>query len=214
MAGNEVQYGGSLTVRDSQVAVFVNEGTIADFFGPGMHKLAMQTLPVLTYLKRWDKLFQSPFKSGVQCFSTRQQIDRRWGTTQPVTIRDKDFGAVRLRAFGNCAYAVADAKLFHTNISGTRDRYSVEDLDRQLRGLMLQHISDAVAVGWWATRWAWARAWRWGIFWLCFVLIDKLTPYDLWAGIIEKKNVALAIVVGSMCIAIGRIVSAAVQGQV
>ncbi len=145
MAGNEIQYGGSLTVRESQVAVFVNEGQVADVFGPGMHKLTTQTLPVLTYLKNWDKLFQSPFKSDVYFFSTRQQIDRRWGTTQPVTIRDKDFGAVRLRAFGNYAYAIADAKLFHTSISGTRERYTVEDLDGQLRGLMLQHISDAVA---------------------------------------------------------------------
>ena len=145
MAGNEIQYGGSLTVRESQVAVFVNEGKVADVFGPGMHKLTTQTLPVLTYLQNWDKLFQSPFKSDVYFFSTRQQIDRRWGTTQPVTIRDKDFGAVRLRAFGNYAYAIADAKLFHTAISGTRDRYTVEDLDGQLRGLMLQHISDAVA---------------------------------------------------------------------
>jgi membrane protease subunit (stomatin/prohibitin family) len=100
---------------------------------------------VLTYLQNWDKLFQSPFKSDVYFFSTRQQIDRRWGTTQPVTIRDKDFGAVRLRAFGNYAYAISDAKVFHTAISGTRERYTVEDLDGQLRGLMLQHISDAVA---------------------------------------------------------------------
>ncbi|WP_443586339.1 SPFH domain-containing protein, partial [Salmonella enterica] len=72
-------------------------------------------------------------------------IDQRWGTTQPVTIRDKDFGAVRLRAFGNYAYRVADPKLFHTEISGTRERYTVGDLDGQLRALMLQHISDAVA---------------------------------------------------------------------
>ena len=103
LAGNEIQYGGSLTVRESQMAVFVNEGKVADVFGPGMYKLTTQTLPVLTYLKNWDKLFQSPFKSDVYFFSTRQQIDRRWGTTQPVTIRDKDFGAVRLRAFGNYA---------------------------------------------------------------------------------------------------------------
>ena len=145
MAGNEIQYGGSLTVRESQVAVFVNEGKVADVFGPGMHKLTTQTLPVLTYLKNWDKLFQSPFKSDVYFFSTRQQIDQRWGTTQPVTIRDKDFGAVRLRAFGNYNYRIADAKLFHTEISGTRDTYTAADLDGQLRGLMLQHISDAVA---------------------------------------------------------------------
>jgi membrane protease subunit (stomatin/prohibitin family) len=145
MAGNEIQYGASLTVRESQMAVFVNEGKVADVFGPGMYKLTTNTIPVLTYLKNWDKLFQSPFKSDLYFFSTRSQIDRRWGTTQPVTIRDKDFGAVRLRAFGNYAYRIADPKLFHTGISGTRDRYTVDDLDGQLRGLMLQHISDAVA---------------------------------------------------------------------
>ena len=145
MADMEIQYGASLTVRESQVAVFVNEGKVADVFGPGMHKLTTQTLPLLTYLKNWDKLFESPFKSDVYFFSTRQQVDQRWGTQQPVTIRDKDFGAVRLRAFGNYAYRVADAKKFHTEISGTRGSYTVADLDGQLRGLMLQHISDAVA---------------------------------------------------------------------
>ncbi|MBK8528992.1 MAG: SPFH domain-containing protein [Rubrivivax sp.] len=145
MAGNEIQYGASLTVRESQMAVFVNEGKVADVFGPGMYKLTTQTIPVLTYLKNWDKLFQSPFKSDVYFFSTRQQLDRRWGTSQPVTIRDKDFGAVRLRAFGNYAYRIADPKVFHIAVSGTRDRYTVDDLDGQLRALMLQHISDAVA---------------------------------------------------------------------
>jgi membrane protease subunit (stomatin/prohibitin family) len=145
MADFEIQYGASLTVRESQMALFVNEGKVADVFGPGMYKLTTQTLPVLTYLKNWDKLFESPFKSDVYFFSTRQQVDQRWGTQQPVTIRDKDFGAVRLRAFGNYAYRVADPKKFHTEISGTRDTYAVADLDGQLRGLMLQHISDAVA---------------------------------------------------------------------
>jgi membrane protease subunit (stomatin/prohibitin family) len=145
MAENEIQYGASLTVRESQMAVFVNEGKVADVFGPGMYKLTTQTLPVLTYLKNWDKLFESPFKSDLYFFSTRQQIDQRWGTQQPVTIRDKDFGAVRLRAFGNYAYRIVDPKKFHTEISGTRETYTVADLDGQLRGVMLQHISDAVA---------------------------------------------------------------------
>jgi len=145
MADNEIQYGAMLTVRESQLAVFVNEGQIADVFAPGLHKLTTQTLPLLTNLKNWDKLFQSPFKSDLYFFSTRQQVDQRWGTAQPVTIRDKDFGAVRLRAFGNYAYRVADPKVFFKEISGTRERYTVEDLDGQLRGLMLQHISDAVA---------------------------------------------------------------------
>ncbi len=145
MADHEIQYGGSLTVRESQMAVFVNEGQVADVFGPGRHTLTTQTLPLLTNLKNWDKLFQSPFKSDVYFFSTRQQIDQRWGTSQPVTLRDKDFGAVRLRAFGNYSYRITDPRRFHTEISGTRERYTVADLDGQLRGLMLQHISDAVA---------------------------------------------------------------------
>jgi membrane protease subunit (stomatin/prohibitin family) len=145
MADNEIQNGAVLTVRESQMAVFINEGQIADVFSPGRYTLSTQTLPVLTYLKNWDKLFASPFKSDVIFFSTRQQIDQRWGTQQPVTLRDKDFGAVRLRAFGNYSYRLADPKLFFKEISGTRERYGVEDLDGQLRGLLLQHISDAVA---------------------------------------------------------------------
>ena len=145
MEGMEIQNGAALVVRESQMAVFVNEGQVADVFGPGTYKLTTQTLPVLTYLKNWDKLFQSPFKSDVYFFSTRQQIDQKWGTPQPITIRDKDFGAVRLRAFGNYAWRIADPKLFHTEISGTRERYPVADLEGQLRGLVLQSISNAIA---------------------------------------------------------------------
>ena len=145
MAEMEIQNGASLTVRESQMAVFVNDGQVADVFGPGTYKLTTQTLPVLTYLKNWDKLFESPFKSDVYFFSTRQQIDQKWGTPQPITIRDKDFGAVRLRAFGNYAFRVADPKLFHTEISGTRESYPVADLEGQLRGLVLQNISNAIA---------------------------------------------------------------------
>ena len=145
MRDMEIQNGGSLTVRESQMAIFVNEGKIADVFGPGTYKLTTQTLPVLTYLQNWDKLFESPFKSDVYFFSTRQQIDQKWGTPQPITIRDKDFGAVRIRAFGNYAYRITDPKLFHTEISGTRDNYPVADLDGQLRGLVLQNISNAIA---------------------------------------------------------------------
>jgi membrane protease subunit (stomatin/prohibitin family) len=145
MTDMEIQYGASLTVRETQMALFVNEGKIADVFGPGMHKLTTQTIPVLTYLKNWDKLFESPFKSDVYFFSTRQQLDQKWGTPQPITIRDKDFGAVRLRAFGNYAYRIADPKLFHTEIAGTREVYTTADLEGQLRGLVLQNISNAIA---------------------------------------------------------------------
>ena len=145
MAEMEIQNGAALTVRESQMAVFVNEGKVADVFGPGNHKLTTQTLPVLTYLKNWDKLFESPFKSDVYFFSTRQQLDCKWGTPQPITVRDKDFGAVRLRAFGNFNFRIADPKLFHTEISGTRDMYTVADVEGQLRGMVLQNISNAIA---------------------------------------------------------------------
>lgn len=145
MAGMEIQNGASLTVRESQLALFVDEGRLADQFGPGLYRLTTNTLPILTYLKNWDKLFESPFKSDVYFFSTRQQLDRKWGTPQPITIRDRDFGAVRIRAFGNYAFRIQDPRKFHTEVAGTRDIYRVEDLDGQLRGLVLQGIADAVA---------------------------------------------------------------------
>lgn len=145
MQDMEIQNGGMLVVRESQMAMFVNEGKVADVFGPGTYKLSTQTLPLLTNLKNWDKLFASPFKSDVYFFSSRQQIDQKWGTPQPITIRDADFGAVRLRAFGNYSFRIASPALFHSEISGTRERYHVEDVDGQLRGLVLQSISNAIA---------------------------------------------------------------------
>ncbi|MHA6824109.1 SPFH domain-containing protein [Ralstonia pseudosolanacearum] len=143
MQDMEIQNGGSLTVRDSQMAMFVNEGQIADVFGAGMFKLNTHTLPVLTYLKNWDKLFESPFKSDVYFFSTRQQLGRRWGTPQPVTVRDKDFGMVRLRAFGVYAYHVTDPKLFYQQVSGTRDLYTVDDMEQQLGPVIMGAMATA-----------------------------------------------------------------------
>ncbi len=98
MQDREIQNGGKLTVRDSQRAVFVNEGKVADAFGPGLYTLNTNTLPILTYLKNWDKKFQSPFKSDVYFFSSRIQTDQHWGTQNPITIRDKEFGAIRFCA--------------------------------------------------------------------------------------------------------------------
>jgi membrane protease subunit (stomatin/prohibitin family) len=140
----EIQYGGSLTVRESQMAVFVNEGKIADVFGPGMYKLTTQTMPVLTYLKNWDKLFESPFKSDVYFFSTRLQTGRKWGTPQAITIRDSDFGMVRLRAFGMYSYAIADPRKFFSEISGTRASYTRDELEEQLRGILLATMATAL----------------------------------------------------------------------
>ena len=140
----EIQNGGTLVVRESQVAVFVNEGQVADVFAPGTYKLTTQTLPVLTYLKNWDKLFQSPFKSDVYFFSTRIQTGRRWGTQQPITVRDADFGMVRLRAFGLYSYRVADAKIFHKELSGTRAVYTRDDVEDQLRGIILATMANSI----------------------------------------------------------------------
>lgn len=138
----EIQNGASLTVRDSQLALFVNEGTVADVFTPGRYKLTTQTLPVLTYLKNWDKLFESPFKSDVYFFSTRTQLDQKWGTPNPITIRDKDFGIVRMRAFGIYSYHLSDAKTFYQKISGTRASYDSDELAGQLRNTMVAGMTD------------------------------------------------------------------------
>ena len=145
MQDREIQNGGKLTVRASQMAVFVNEGKVADAFGPGLYTLNTNTLPILTYLRNWDKAFKSPFKSDVYFFSTRLQTDQHWGTPNPITIRDKEFGAIRLRAFGIYAYHISDPKIFYTKISGTRDVYTVPDLEGQLRNTIIGRMTDSFA---------------------------------------------------------------------
>jgi membrane protease subunit (stomatin/prohibitin family) len=146
MQDREIQNGGKLTVRDSQLALFVNEGHAADAFGPGLYTLNTQTLPVLTYLRNWDKAFQSPFKSDVYFFSSRIQTDQHWGTQNPITIRDKEFGAIRLRGFGIYSYHIKDGKTFYSKISGTRDLYRSADLEGQLRNTIVAKMTDAFAV--------------------------------------------------------------------
>jgi membrane protease subunit (stomatin/prohibitin family) len=145
MQDREIQNGGKLTVRDSQLAVFVNEGKVADAFAPGLYTLNTNTLPILTYLKNWDKKFQSPFKSDVYFFSSRIQTDQHWGTQNPITIRDKEFGAIRLRGFGIYSYHINDAKSFYSKIGGTRDIYHVADLEGQLRNTIVAKMTDAFA---------------------------------------------------------------------
>lgn len=145
MQDREIQNGGKLTVRESQFAVFVNEGKVADAFGPGLYTLNTNTLPILTYLKNWDKKFQSPFKSDVYFFSSRIQTDQHWGTQNPITIRDKEFGAIRLRGFGIYSYHISEAKSFYSKISGTRDVYHVAELEGQLRNTIIAKMTDAFA---------------------------------------------------------------------
>ena len=137
----EINTGAQLTVRESQMSVFVNEGTVADTFSPGRYKLTTQTLPILTSLLNWDKMFKSPFKSEVYFFSTREQLDQRWGTQQPITVRDKEFGAIRLRAFGTFSYKIDEPTTFYQKVSGTRENYTVVDLDGQLRSMIVTSIA-------------------------------------------------------------------------
>jgi membrane protease subunit (stomatin/prohibitin family) len=127
------------------MAAFVNEGVIADVFGPGLYTLATRNLPLLTDLNNWDKGFESPFKSDVYFFSTRLQIDQRWGTATPITIRDKEFGALRLRGYGIYSYRISDPRAFYTNLSGTRETYYVADVEGQLRNTIVARMTDIFA---------------------------------------------------------------------
>ena len=145
MQDMEIENGGQLTVRETQMAAFINEGKIADVFGPGLHTLSTRNLPILTDLMNWTKDFESPFKSDVYFFSTRLQIDQKWGTATPVTIRDKEFGMVRVRAYGNYAYRVADPHVFFTQVSGTRERYLTTDLENQLRTMIVERMAGVFA---------------------------------------------------------------------
>ncbi|HEY2469306.1 MAG TPA: SPFH domain-containing protein [Terracidiphilus sp.] len=145
MQDMEIQNGGQLTVRESQMAAFVNEGKIADVFGPGLHTLNTRNLPVLTDLMNWDKGFESPFKSDVYFFSTHLQIDQKWGTATPITIRDGEFGAVRLRGYGIYSYHISDPRTFFTQVSGTRPAYYVSDLEGQLRNTIVARMTDIFA---------------------------------------------------------------------
>jgi membrane protease subunit (stomatin/prohibitin family) len=145
MRDQEIENGGQLTVSESQMAAFVNEGKIADVFGPGLHTLNTRNLPLLTDLMNWDKAFESPFKSEVYFFSTRLQTDQKWGTATPITIRDKEFGAVRLRCYGIYSYRVADPRIFFNQISGTRDSYFASELEGQLRDTIVGCTTETFA---------------------------------------------------------------------
>ena len=137
----EIQQGAQLIVRDTQMALFVHEGRVADLFGPGRHAIRTENLPLLTDLRHWTRGFESPFKSEVYFFSTRLRLDQTWGTAQPVTLRDAEFGAVRLRAYGIYSYRIADPRTFFS-VSGTRDSYAVADLEGQLRSTLVTTLSD------------------------------------------------------------------------
>jgi membrane protease subunit (stomatin/prohibitin family) len=144
-ADKEIQQGAQLIVRDTQAAVFVHEGVAADVFGPGRHLIRTQNIPLLTDLRHWDKLFESPFKSDVYFFSTRLRLNQTWGTGHPVTIRDAEFGAVQVRAYGIYSYRINGPRVFFGRVSGTRETYLVGDLEGQLRATLVTTLGDHFA---------------------------------------------------------------------
>ena len=145
MNGKEIMNGAQLTVRESQVAIFVSEGQLADVFGPGRYELKTANLPLLTKIKSWKYGFNSPFKCDVYFINTRQFLDCKWGTQNPVMMRDSEFGMIRLRAFGSYAFHVKDPEALLKECFGTAKTYTVEDIQNQIKRTAVSSLSDAIA---------------------------------------------------------------------
>jgi membrane protease subunit (stomatin/prohibitin family) len=141
----EIKMNAQLTVRENQSALFINEGKAADLFSPGRYQLTTQNLPILTTLRGWKYGFQSPFKADVYFFNVRLFTDLKWGTTNPVMMRDAEFGMIRLRAFGTYALKIADPKTFFAMIVGTQGLTTTDEITGQLRSTILSRLSDAIA---------------------------------------------------------------------
>ena len=145
MNGKEIMMGAQLTVRESQVAIFVNEGQLADVFQPGRYELSTQNMPILTALKSWKFGFNSPFKAEVYFINTHQFLDQKWGTSNPVMMRDAEFGMVRLRAFGIYSFRVADPVAFLKEVFGTSAYMTVDGVTGQIKRTLVSGLSDAIA---------------------------------------------------------------------
>ena len=143
--GNEIKNGAQLTVREGQAAVFIDEGQLADVFEPGMYALETANLPILSTLKGWKHGFESPFKAEVYFVSMRQFTDQKWGTKNPVTLRDPEFGPVRVRAFGTYAIRVSDPGTFIKEIVGTDRHFTTAEVTEQIRNILVARFSDALA---------------------------------------------------------------------
>ena len=141
---NEIKYNAKLVVREGQAAVFINEGQLADVFGPGTHTLTTQNLPVLATLKGWKYGFESPFKAEVYFVSTRQFTNLKWGTPGPCTMRDPEFGAVRVTAFGIYAIKIKDPAVFIREIAGTDCEFTTEEIHDNLKGKIGMRIKEVM----------------------------------------------------------------------
>lgn len=145
MEGRKIFYGSKLTVRESQAAVFLNKGEIADVFEPGMYSLKTSTLPILSSLLGWPYGFKSPFMADVFFVNTKQFTNQKWGTTNPITMRDNDFGTIRIRAFGTYAFKVVNPGTFLKELFGTNSSFTTEDITNYLRSMLVAGISDTIA---------------------------------------------------------------------
>lgn len=143
--GHEIKYGAKLTVREGQAAVFIHEGQLADVFTPGLYMLETNNMPILTTLNSWDHGFKSPFKSEIYFVNTTRFNDLKWGTKNPIMLRDPEFGPLRLRAFGTYSTRVTDAALFLREIVGTDGEFTMDEISYQIRNIIVQEFSRAVA---------------------------------------------------------------------
>ncbi len=141
---NEIKYGAKLVVRESQNAVFINMGKLADVFQPGTYELETNNLPILSSLKGWKHGFQSPFKAEVYFVNTRRFTDLKWGTKNPIMLRDAEFGPVRLRAFGTYTMRITDSVKFIKEIVGTDGSFTKDEITDQLRNIIVAKFSDAI----------------------------------------------------------------------
>ncbi|MGL4309734.1 MAG: SPFH domain-containing protein [Paracoccaceae bacterium] len=143
--GHEIKYGAKLTVREGQAAVFVHEGQLADVFKPGLYMLETNNMPILTTLQHWDHGFRSPFKSEIYFVNTTRFNDQKWGTKNPIIVRDPEFGPVRLRAYGTFTMRVADPGRFITEIVGTDGEFTADEIAFQIRNIIVQEASRVLA---------------------------------------------------------------------
>ena len=143
--GHAIKYGAKLTVRESQAAVFVHEGQLADVFMPGLYMLETNNMPILTTLQHWDHGFRSPFKSEVYFVSTRRFTDLKWGTKNPIMIRDPEFGPTRLRAYGTYTVKVTDPGKFLLEIVGTDGEFTMDEISFQIRNIIVQEFSRVIS---------------------------------------------------------------------
>ena len=166
--GNEIKYGAKLTVRESQIAVFINEGEIADILTPGMYQLETRNLPILSTLQHWDHGFSSPFKAEVYFFNTRQFTDLKWGTKNPIMMRDSEFDMVRLRTFGTYSVRITDPKVFMNEIMGTDGHFTVDEISDQLRDIITSRYATILGK-------------------LDVPVLDLASNYDTLSGFITEK---------------------------